>query len=125
MVSNLTLRHQKISKRCREPVFRPKPMRPFLIYVRVLYPSVSVGRLVGKYAIHRFPFRTDGIRCLSYLFPIHSACFQFFALKVYSLLLKVLVFLYCRMDCGGANISPDVFRCGVDSAHLFDLQSDE
>ena len=76
---NFTLRYQKISERCREPILRPKPMRPFLIYVRVLYPSVSVGRLVGKYAIHRFPFRTDGIRCFLYLFPIHSAFFSIYS----------------------------------------------
>ena len=29
-----------------------------------------------------------------------------------------------RMDCEGENVSADVLRCGANSAHLFNLQSD-
>ena len=48
--------------------------------------------------------------------------FNLFLVSVSSLVMRVLAFSYCSKDCEGKNISTNVFRCGAESAHLFDLQ---
>ena len=50
---------------CKNPVFRPKPMLHILLLCVRVSSSVSVGRLVHKYFIHRSLSRTDGNRCIS------------------------------------------------------------
>ena len=81
-----------------------------IMLVRV-YPIVSVGRLatwVLFAVLHPHWAETDVCDQIS---QIHSVCFLLLPTCVYTVLMRVLLFSCCKMDCGAENIKADILRC--------------
>ena len=91
-------RHQKLSETWGQSAFRPKRLYPVTFLHDCFYPSVlSVNSLQGCFSLYlkyeNQCFLTNSSKSIPFLFYLLLG-------GIYSLLFGVLVFIYCRMDCG-------------------------
>ena len=120
------LRHRKMSAFWSNIALRPQPMC-YILFILVRVSAVSFCRYISSQGCSS-PFTIqDGWKPMFfYTFSQSLLLVSYPFLKsVYSLLLRVSMFTYCKMDCEDENLSTDIFRFGADSAHLFDLWSDQ